>query len=63
LIVKIKHEEQCVPVCKVESCAAPTPVIQPVPAKTMPAPKTASARQSALPLQVLEYRDLPMPKK
>jgi hypothetical protein len=63
LIVKIKHEEECVPACKVESCAAPcsapAPVIQPVPAKQMPAPKTASA----LPVQVLEYRDLPLPKK
>src|SRR6266571_1893427 len=61
LIVKIKHEEECVPACKVEQgcCAAPSGTIQPVPAKAMPPAKTASAGQTALPLEVLEYRDLP----
>jgi hypothetical protein len=62
LVVKIQKEEQCVPACKVEheGCCAPSGTIQPVPAKPMPAAKTA---QTALPLQVLEYRTLPMPKR
>ena len=70
LIVKIKQEEQCVPACKFEQggcaahgCAAPANTIQPVPARPMPAPKAASAGQSALPLQVLEYRDMPTTRK
>jgi hypothetical protein len=65
LVVKIKHEEECVPACKVEQgcCTAPSGTIQPVPAKAMPPAKTASAGQTTLPLQVLEYRTLPMPKR
>ena len=65
LVVKVRHEEECVPACKVEQgcCAAPSSTIQPVPAKAMPPAKTASATQTALPLQVLQYQNLPMPKK
>jgi len=69
LVVKIKQEEQCVPACKVEQgcaahegCGAPT-IIQPVPAKPMPAVKPTATILPGQPLQVLEYRSLPMPKK
>lgn len=53
LVVKIKHEEKCVTKCVVDhaGCAAPAGNFQPLPAKPMPAPKTAG--------QVLEYRVLP----
>ena len=65
LVVKIKKEEQCVPACKVEheACCAPAGTIQPVPAKPMPAVKPTAAVLPAQPVQVLEYRSLPMPKK
>jgi hypothetical protein len=61
LIVKIKHEEECVTRCVVDhagcaaphGCAAPAGNVQPIPAKPMPAPKQAAQ------VQILEYRALP----
>lgn len=66
LVVKIKHEEQCIPACKVEpegACAAPAGTIQPAPAKPMPAPKPMAGVQPVPQMQVLEYRFMPMPKQ
>jgi hypothetical protein len=66
LIVKIKKEEQCVPACKVEheaGCAAPVHIIQPPPAKQMPAAKPTAAARPLPQMQVIEYRYMPIPQK
>ena len=66
LIVKIKHEEECVAACKIEheaGCAAPAGAIQPMPAKPMPAPKPMAGIKAGSDVQVLEYRFMPMPRQ
>jgi len=66
LIVKIKHEDQCVPVCKVdhEACGAPAcGTAQPAPAKAMPAAKPAAAARPNGQVQGPEYRYMPMPQR